>query len=60
MDAISALPKGGGMIAASCAALGVSRASLHRRARPIVQRLFCKFSRGVSFVSGDRTITPPL
>ncbi len=34
MDAISALPKGGGMIAASCAALGVSRASLHRRARP--------------------------
>jgi putative transposase len=34
MDAISALPKGGGMIAASCAALGLSRASLHRRARP--------------------------
>ena len=33
MDAISALPKGGGMNAASCAALGLSRASLHRRPR---------------------------
>ena len=34
MDALAALPPGGGMIAASCAALGLSRASLHRRKRP--------------------------
>ena len=34
MDAISALPKDGGMIGASCAALDLSRASLHRRMRP--------------------------
>ena len=34
MDALTALAPGGGMIAASCAALGLSRASLHRRKRP--------------------------
>ena len=34
MDALAALAPGGGMIAASCAALGVSRASLHRRKQP--------------------------
>jgi hypothetical protein len=34
MDALAALPPGGGMIAAGCAALGLSRASLHRRRRP--------------------------
>lgn len=34
MDALAALTPGGGMIAASCAALGLSRASLHRRKRP--------------------------
>ena len=33
MDALAALAPGGGMIAASCAALGLSRASLHRRKR---------------------------
>ena len=34
MDALTALPPGGGMIAAGCVALGLSRASLHRRRRP--------------------------
>lgn len=34
MDALAALAPGGGMIAAGCAALGVSRASLHRRKQP--------------------------
>lgn len=34
MDALAALAPGGGMIAAGCAALGVSRASLHRRQQP--------------------------
>ena len=31
MDAVAALPSGGGLIGAACAALGLSRASLHRR-----------------------------
>lgn len=31
MDAVAALPPGGGLIGAACAALGVSRASFHRR-----------------------------
>ena len=34
MNALAALAPGGGMIAVSCAALGLSRASLHRRKRP--------------------------
>lgn len=34
MDALAALAPGSGMIAASCAALGISRASLHRRKQP--------------------------
>jgi len=31
MDAAAALATGGGLIAAACTALGLSRASLHRR-----------------------------
>ena len=31
MDAVAALPPGGGLIGAACAALGLSRASFHRR-----------------------------
>ena len=31
MDAVAALAPRGGLIAAACAALGLSRASLHRR-----------------------------
>jgi len=31
MDAVAALPSGGGLIAAACGALGLSRASFHRR-----------------------------
>ena len=31
MDAVAALPPRGGLIAAACTALGLSRASLHRR-----------------------------
>ena len=31
MEAVTALAPGGGLRAASCAALGLSRASLHRR-----------------------------
>ena len=34
MDALAALAPGGAMIAAGCAALGLSRASLHRRKQP--------------------------
>jgi putative transposase len=34
MDAVAALSRGGSLIGASCAALGLSRASLHRRKRP--------------------------
>jgi putative transposase len=34
MDAVAALSPGSGLIGASCAALGLSRASLHRRNRP--------------------------
>ena len=31
MDAVAALPPGGGLVGAACVALGVSRASFHRR-----------------------------
>jgi putative transposase len=34
MEAVAALSPGSGLIGASCAALGLSRASLHRRKRP--------------------------
>ena len=42
MDAAAALAPGSGLIAAACTALGLSRASLHRRKLPETAACACR------------------